>query len=610
MPRYLEKLDATGVEFAHDHYKDIWSETHEKWRVLDDYYNLSWEIWGRAFQNLRSTYHPSRARSVVDHANDALMNFFPRVRRDPVGETDSHKDSAARVAGGLKAILNDSALEETMLTWKQIGHNFVHLGYAVVDGPTLDFEDLPIKPKAKKDGESNEDFEIRETLYQANRRNWNPVRIRPTHPASVLMDPLQKKPREAIKITEHYADDLHELSTRKKARLKGNGDILDMRGMQPYEKLELIEYWNMGYHIVKVKGGQHLYTEKNTYRFVPFAHAYAGFGMEQTDYKENDPKYLAVGLLDPIKETLTLQAQSHSAKHTLLMRTAYALEGTTQDPEEVAQMRAEGKLMQGESSDYWIMDTQQVPASMFQEDRQFDTDIELGTFSSALGGRRQQGVSTVGQEAILNNNALRKFAGTSVQHEHLASITAGRILQLIDIVPRLKDGIGSNGEHIRRSDIYHAYHAHVSFEINDPVIDLQRQQQGMAEVQGGIQSPEDYLQHDKRVEDVQEYMKNMDKHRVRQTPEVWAIRGQATADAMGEGFGEAFASVQESQGLGPNAQNGAPPNGLPPNGLPPSGPQPVAPLPNLASADGAAAAELRQPLTARTAKPGLTELGS
>ncbi len=599
MPRYLEKIDAAGVEAAHDHYKEIWTDTHAKWRVLDGYYNLTWEIWSQAFKG-RSTYHPSRARSVVDHANDALMNFFPRVRRDPVGETDAHKDAAARVAGGLKSVLNDSALEETMLTWKQIGHNFVHLGYAIVDGPTLDFEDAPTKPKTRKDGESAEDFEIRETLYQANRRSWNPIRIQPTHPSSVLIDPWRKKPREAVKVTEHYVDDLHELSVRKKTRLKGNADHLDMRGRKPYEKVELIEYWNLGYHIVKIKGGQHLYTERNTYRFVPFAHAYAGFGMEQTDSKDNDPKYLAVGLLDPIKETLTLQAQSHSAKHTLLMRTAYAIEGTTQDPEEVAQMRSEGKLMQGESSDYWIMDTQQVPNSMFQEDQQFDTDIELGTFSSALGGRRQQGVSTVGQEAILNNNALRKFAATSVQHEHLASISAGRILQLIDIVPRLKDGIGANGQHIRRTDIHHAYHAQVSFEINDPVIDLQRQQQGMAEVQANIQSPEDYLENDKRVEDVQEYMKNMDKHRVRSTPEVWAIRGQRVADEMGEGFGEAFAAVQESLGLGSSGVDGESV----------TVPDPVAPLPDGVAAEGAAAAELRQPLTGRAARPELKEFGS
>ena len=70
------------------------------------------------------------------------------------------------------------------------------------------------------------------------------------------------------------------------------------------------------------------------------------------------------------------------------------------------------------------MEMQQLPGWMFESEQWLDKDMELGTYSRTLAGIRDQGVSTVGQQAILSTSAMRKFVAPSKQLEHLASRSA------------------------------------------------------------------------------------------------------------------------------------------------------------------------------------------
>ena len=62
-------------------------------------------------------------------------------------------------------------------------------------------------------------------------------------------------------------------------------------------------------------------------------------------------------------------------------------------------------------------------------------------------------VTTVGQQAQLDNVARRKYIGSSMQEEHMASILAGQIARAVDQLSTLEDGIGAHGKHLRRADI-------------------------------------------------------------------------------------------------------------------------------------------------------------
>jgi hypothetical protein len=593
MPRHLDRPTAKSIEATHTRLKGIWQGAHANWARWDTLYNLTFEVWDKEHRS-RKAYRPSRARSIVNHSVDNLMSYFPRVHRDPVGEGDSHEDAAERLEESLKAILNNSALETPTLVYKKLAKHFILYGYSVIEGPLVNFADAPKKPEKQKIGESDDEFKGRERLFTAQRRNWNPIVIDAPHPTQVLLNPQEKRPKEAIKVSSHYARDLYDLSvTKDNGKLKDT-HVFDMKGRDDDDMVDVVEYWNVAFHAVSVADGQLLYVEPNKGRFVPFAHAFAGFGIEPVSMTDYDPKHLAVGVLMPVEQTLMLQAQALSATHTITMRSAYAPQGTRLDAAEAAGQMAENKMLEGEKEDYWIMDTNDVPRAVFSMSEQYDDDIEISTSSRALGGRRQEGVVTVGQQAILSATTQRGFASVSVQVEHLTSITTSRILQLVDIVPRLKDGIGVNGSHLRRADIYSSYHAAVTFEVLDPVLDLQRRQLGLTEVQAGIQSTRDYLEHDKRVESVRKYMKNLDKQRVRETPGVWELRGGLVADEirLGDEFAAAMQPEEpqsEELGIVPRPANGT---------------RPIGAQPEVTSEGMAADAELRQPLTPQVAKPG------
>jgi hypothetical protein len=178
-----------------------------------------------------------------------------------------------------------------------------------------------------------------------------------------------------------------------------------------------------------------LFVEKNTWGFVPFSHAFAGFGQQVTAIEEDDPSYLAVGILEPVMASLRAQAQAVAGRHNALLDATFNPLGTTMDAAELQEQLARGDIIEmGTRGDAWRMEIPQLPRWLFASEEWLDRDIEQGTFSRALAGVREQGVSTVGQQAILSTAAGRKFVAPSRQLEHLATKSASHILQWIDVI--------------------------------------------------------------------------------------------------------------------------------------------------------------------------------
>ena len=308
-----------------------------------------------------------------------------------------------------------------------------------------------------------------------------------------------------------------------------------------------------------------------------------------------DPKNFAQGILTPNKETIRKRTQEISAFHQILLRFAFAPMGTSRDPMTLAQAISNEGILEGDPQDFWVMNTPDVPGWALQLRSQTDSTLEMGTYSSALAGVRQAGVTTVGQQAILNTAGMRIFSGVALQREHMASIVGSRILQMVDTVSELSDGIGANGKTLRKSQIHNVYGIQVAFPHAEPVMELQQRQMAMSEYGAGLIDPMTYYE-TAGYENGTEIKQRLIEEAVRNLPAVRERIETLVAQQMGlvdEENAEAVAGevAQRQQAMAPQfpGMNGA--------GGPPGGPP-----------GGGGPADLNTPLTPDTFNPERIDL--
>ena len=525
---FEDEPDANIIDQYRSHLKEVWTNAHRKWEQYDAYYFRTYSVWEGAEAHSRPGWlKPARPTSLVDNAVDHQLASEPTPHRNPARQSEESRNNADRVEEGLKAILDEAALLEPALTWKQQGKNLVHLGYSIHE-LGLDSNVLQRRSEEPPRGDdSEEDYRANMRLYEHYRRTAMPFRTRSPHPARILLDPWEKKPRIAIRHARRFSQDLHELTVARKNRGR-QADVWEVRNNRPFELILTDEYWTECWHAMMVSGyvagtGREyhnmkrlLFVEKNTWGFVPYSHAYAGFGQEPTNSDRIDPANLAVGILDPVISDIRAQAQAVSGRHNALMDASFNPIGTRMGADELRDQLDQGDIIEmSDRSDVWRMDIPQLPRWMFQTEEWLSRDIEEGTFSRALAGVREQGVSTVGQQAILSTAAGRKFVAVSRQLEHLASVASSQILQLIDL---LDLNLTIKGKIIRPSYIESDYSVNISFDLVDPVLQLQQRQLGLQEVQAGLKSMETYWSSDARLEDASGERKRLLMDWVRKNP--------------------------------------------------------------------------------------------
>ncbi len=525
---FEDEPDANVIDQYRSHLKEVWTNAHRKWEQYDAYYFRTYSVWEESEAHTRPGWlKPARPTSVVDNAVDHQLASEPTPHRNPARQSEESRNNADRVEEGLKAILDEASLLEPALTWKQQGKNLVHLGYSIHE-LGLDSNVLQRRSEEPPRGDdSEEDYRANMRLYEHYRRTAMPFRTRSPHPARILLDPWEKRPRIAIRHARRFSQDLHELTVARKNRGRPV-DIWEVRNNRPFELILTDEYWTECWHAMMISGyvtgtgreystmKRMLFTEKNTWGFVPYAHAYAGFGQEPTNSDRIDPANLAVGILDPVLSDIRAQAQAVSGRHNALMDASFNPIGTRMGADELRDQLDQGDIIEmSDRSDVWRMDIPQLPRWMFQTEEWLSRDIEEGTFSRALAGVREQGVSTVGQQAILSTAAGRKFVAVSRQLEHLASVASSQILQLIDL---LDLNLTIKGKVIRPSYIESDYSVNISFDLVDPVLQLQQRQLGLQEVQAGLKSMETYWSADARLEDASGERKRLLMDWVRKNP--------------------------------------------------------------------------------------------
>ena len=608
-----ERPEAEQITRFYSKMSELWSKAHEEFRDNDDYYQRKFNVWNQNYQG-RPIFYDSTPTHLVDHAVSTLMSFSPRIHREPVGDTEDDKINATNLEHGLKAVMDNAALHEPNLPWKMLSQYMVAHGYGVIEAPILSgLSDRPTSPD-RANFATDEEYEQESAIFKANRKNFNPVRIRIPHPSTVLMNPTEKIPTIAIKASKMTAQSLHDQSVlKKRTQRRKFAEIFDMDNLDPWDEIETWDYWSPYWHVKMVANpaptygspnsvaATPIYMERNTWGFVPFVHAFSGLSGMDFAEEGGDPYNFAQGILSPNKETIRKRTQEISAFHQMLLRSAFAPMGTSRDPMTLAQAIQNEGILEGDMQDFWVMNTPDIPGWMQSIRAGTDSTLEMGTYSPALAGQRQAGVTTVGQPAILNTAGMRIFSGVAMQREHLASIVGSRILQLVDNVSELASGIGANGKLLTKAQVNGVYGIQIQFPHSEPVMEMQQRQMAMSEFGAGLIDPMTYYE-TAGYENGTEIKKRLIEESVRKLPAVREKIETLVAQELGlvdeENSAAAMEQIQQQAqggmmgGAAPGA--GAPPQAGPPQEGPPQG--------------GGAPADLNEPLTPDTFTPNRINL--
>ncbi len=608
-----ERPEAEQITRFYSKMSELWSKAHEEFRDNDDYYQRKFNVWNQNYQG-RPIFYDSTPTHLVDHAVSTLMSFSPRIHREPVGDTEDDKINATNLEHGLKAVMDNAALHEPNLPWKMLSQYMVAHGYGVIEAPILSgLSDRPTSPD-RANFATDEEYEQESAIFKANRKNFNPVRIRIPHPSTVLMNPTEKIPTIAIKASKMTAQSLHDQSVlKKRTQRRKFAEIFDMDNLDPWDEIETWDYWSPYWHVKMVANpaptygspnsvaATPIYMERNTWGFVPFVHAFSGLSGMDFAEEGGDPYNFAQGILSPNKETIRKRTQEISAFHQMLLRSAFAPMGTSRDPMTLAQAIQNEGILEGDMQDFWVMNTPDIPGWMQSIRAGTDSTLEMGTYSPALAGQRQAGVTTVGQQAILNTAGMRIFSGVAMQREHLASIVGSRILQLVDNVSELASGIGANGKLLTKAQVNGVYGIQIQFPHSEPVMEMQQRQMAMSEFGAGLIDPMTYYE-TAGYENGTEIKKRLIEESVRKLPAVREKIETLVAQELGlvdeENSAAAMEQIQQQAqggmmgGAAPGA--GAPPQAGPPQEGPPQG--------------GGAPADLNEPLTPDTFTPNRINL--
>ena len=390
---------------------EIWSGARQQWREYDSYYFRTYPVWsGREAHDRPGWLKPSRPTSIIDSAVDHQLSAEPLFHRHPARPVPSEADkvSADRVEKGLKAIFDEASLEEPSLTWKQQGKNLIHLGYTVTELGLDNYVLQRRRDDPDLEGLSDEESKSLTRLHEHYRRTVQPFRTRSPHPSRILLDPYEKRPRTAIRHYRRFAQDIEDMVIARKIQGRKTEDF-KVRNNQPFETFLIDEYWTEYYHAMMISGfindsrGGTVYTynsnqrrmlfiDRNTWGFVPYAHAYAGFGQEPTDADMIDPKYFAKGLLDSVMSDIKAQAQAIAGRHNALIEATFDKVGTRLGADELRDKLDQGDILgEMQPDDVWRIDTPNLQRWMFEVEGWYSSDIEQGTFSRALSGQREKG---------------------------------------------------------------------------------------------------------------------------------------------------------------------------------------------------------------------------
>ncbi len=481
MSDYFEDEKPTAESMAEGvaHLRPLWTASQEKWVKADSFYNLTYPVWEDG-KDKRHVVYPPHARAMIDGAVDTILSVDPHIKRLPHGKGQAAEKKANQgIEPGLTAVINDAILKEAEHPIRQLGKNLYLYGYGVLGAL---YDDAPIPQPKRRRREAEVDYRERVEKWEQHRDGWNPISIKAPHPSRVLMDPRDMNPSECYLLGTRYAKDLYAL-IKDKARYRGKYARAYEVESNPWRPVEVVERWSPNWHSMMEKNGELLFVEPAIFGIQPFKHSYSGLGGEQTN-TESNASQLAVGLLEPLYDTLRAMTMDKSGKLNALLETAYARPGTTQPPEEAAQALAKKQgVLGGKKEDWWFLEYPPLQQWMTQMGEMLERDYTIGSYPRSAVGERQAGVTTVGQEMLLQQAVDKKFYMVSKRIEQLLCWVGSTILQYVDIS---EDTITIGGKSLKPTDIQGDYSIYITLPLENPAIEMEQTKLDMSAAEGGF----------------------------------------------------------------------------------------------------------------------------
>ena len=430
--------------------------------------------------------------AIVAHAADALVANKPTISRMPRSQKEEsevpeeEKARNNRVERFLDAVFQSAMLDEHVSPFRTLAWYMMGYGYGVGVGPTVDTSGEPEEPD-RKDYDTEKEFERAKRANRAALASWNPFRIHAPNPTEVLFEPFNKQTRFAIQIKSMLRHELAEIAER----MGGSYDPED----KLFEPIVVAEYFSQKFHSMYTTDAgaeavlEAVFIKDNPLGLVPYVGAFAGFGYMPVESKQGNPSFLAVSILKPVFEILLAISRAMTAIQNAVLAAGFPRPGTSLPVEQVQEQYESEKWLEGQESDLWWMKVPDLPRYIFQQLQILLDDLEAATFSSAISGIRQAGVSTVGQQMQLSTAALRKFMNPAKQLDYVASVIAQNILRAVEVLDRT---ITVRGQSISPEDIQGYYGVDVTFKLLDPLLQLQQRQVAMREVELGLSFDEMY----------------------------------------------------------------------------------------------------------------------
>lgn len=593
MAYLTEEPESNSIMALEGHLLEVWSEAHNRFADDDRFMNETFAIWPASLPRPRR--YTGKGPSIVAHAVDNLLTADPQFHREPVGGGKEHKADADELEAWLSASWMATMRDQAIHPLKQLARHLTLYGYGILEGPLLRpgwaIEERP----ERGDFDSDEDYDDAVVQFELRRLGQSPFTILAPPPTTVLLHPKERIPTEAVKRAFWYSVDLAELTKRRKARGR-KAEVWEV-GHKPFDKVECIEYWSAGWHALMVHGGQMLFVEKNTWGFVPFTQGFAGWGHQPTDYRNENPVYWARGILQDAKDSIVMLTQHRISKHQVYMGSAWLKMRTSKDAQDIQQQLEGdivGNIAEGEIGYLPFPD---YPAWTAKQEQDYERDIEAATYVGSLAGQRQEGVTTVGQQAILDTSASRKFLQPLKQMEYMSSVVSGHMLRLVEV---LGGKVVIDGKSLGLRSIGHNYIVGVKYEVVDPVLHLQVKEEAQREYDRKLLHKEGYWEV-ARKENATKIREGLIEDLVYEHPAV--VQAAALLIAQGLGLGGVLQGQGEPGVQGTPLSEAGEPLMQSPTGagiqMPPRG----------AEAAAQAEKQMRQALSPRVAKPALVNLG-
>ena len=472
-------MDADTVLRLRGELLEVWRGAHKNWRDWEDVVNQKHKI------RVVKPAEPRRlsfARSKIQSMVDTMVTNSPRVSRDPRAETQEAKAEADKVEKWGKGVLYRLAAVKGMVPpFKMAALYLALLGYSVMKA-RWDTHAWPQKPDGRNKAKLARWEEAIETAF--------PFILEVPHPARVLMPPFEREVSLAI-----------ESRTVSTLSLQEEFPLLSVN--QPRAMLEVVEYWDKERRAV-VADGQLVYEKANPFGFVPYTHAYAGFGWEGSPvYTAGStpadpslgpsPEEYAQGLLSSSIDVIKSMDEWFSAMLALSLRTAYRSVFTTGDAEELARNFAEAGLgsviEQGVNEEIKWEEPPRVDPWLFQVLGIAREDAEGGTYAGEVQGQKSPGVETATQHALMLGMARQKFGVPMEQLNYMANLVLGFCARMM-IERGEKVNVG--GVRVRAEDFRGNYDFKVDFLSLDEGALLRTKEGALRELQAGAIDFETY----------------------------------------------------------------------------------------------------------------------